>query len=237
MKKKILTLCLVVCLAATAIVGGTLAYFTDTDNETNVFTTGDVEIDLIETFDPDNAKLMPGIDINKDVFVKNEGTETAYVRVHLAFPSMLDSGSEDEPQYAAYNNLLHWNFTKAAVADGKWNFNANKDGANYPGNGGTWNEYQAEIEGILYNVYVATYETVLGSGETTPVEAITNVYLDVNTTNEQMAEITKVLGANPKVLVFAEGGQEAGFTDAYTALDTQFGAIGTYAPWAGAIVK
>ncbi|MBO5298561.1 MAG: signal peptide protein, partial [Clostridia bacterium] len=30
MKKKILSLCLVVCLLATAIVGGTLAYFSDT---------------------------------------------------------------------------------------------------------------------------------------------------------------------------------------------------------------
>ena len=37
-----------------------------------------------------------------------------------------------------------------------------------------------------------------------------------------------------KVLVFAEGGQEAGFTDAYTALNTQFGdpmADGYVAPW------
>lgn len=38
MKKKILSLCLVVCLAATAIIGGTLAYFTDTDAKANVFT-------------------------------------------------------------------------------------------------------------------------------------------------------------------------------------------------------
>ena len=48
MKKKILVLCLVVALAVTAVVGGTLAYFTDTDNETNTFTAGGVKIDLIE---------------------------------------------------------------------------------------------------------------------------------------------------------------------------------------------
>lgn len=42
MKKKILSLCLVVALAATAIIGGTLAYFTDTDNATNTFTTANV---------------------------------------------------------------------------------------------------------------------------------------------------------------------------------------------------
>ena len=40
MKKKILALCLVVALAVTAVVGGTLAYFTDTDEAENVFTTG-----------------------------------------------------------------------------------------------------------------------------------------------------------------------------------------------------
>ena len=44
MKKKILTLCLVVALAATAIVGGTLAYFSDTDAAKNVMTTGNVKI-------------------------------------------------------------------------------------------------------------------------------------------------------------------------------------------------
>ena len=47
MKKKLLSLCLVLALALTAI-GGTLAYFTDTDTENNVFTVGGVKIDLIE---------------------------------------------------------------------------------------------------------------------------------------------------------------------------------------------
>ena len=37
MKKKILAMCLIVCLLATAVVGGTLAYFTDSDEATNTF--------------------------------------------------------------------------------------------------------------------------------------------------------------------------------------------------------
>lgn len=238
MKKKILSLCLVVALVATAVVGGTLAYFTDTDAETNVFTTGDVNIDLIETFDPDNAKLMPGIDIQKEIYVKNEGSETAYVRVHMAIPSMLDSGSEDEPQFAAYNNTLHWNFTAASVQEGKWSqlqnseqVGPNADYPNWPGNGGTYNMYQQEIDGILYNVYVITYETALGAGETTPENAINKVYLDANVTNEMMDKIIEVLGENPKILVVAEGGQVDGFTDPYEALNTQFGVPGTYNPF------
>lgn len=49
MKKKILALCMVICLAAVAIIGGTLAYFTDDDAETNTFTVGSVDIELIES--------------------------------------------------------------------------------------------------------------------------------------------------------------------------------------------
>lgn len=49
MKKKVLALCLTVILAATAVTGVTLAYFTDDDTQTNTFTVGNVEIDLIES--------------------------------------------------------------------------------------------------------------------------------------------------------------------------------------------
>ena len=49
MKKKILALSLCVVMLAIAIVGGTLAYFTDTKSATNTFTVGNVKIDLIES--------------------------------------------------------------------------------------------------------------------------------------------------------------------------------------------
>lgn len=49
MKKKILALCLVLALSATAIIGGTLAYFTDKDEAVNTFTVGNVKIQLIES--------------------------------------------------------------------------------------------------------------------------------------------------------------------------------------------
>ena len=75
MKKKILTMCLVVALAATALVGGTLAYFTDTDSKENVMTLGGVDIvqnekqrgenGALEDFD--NWKsLMPMVDTRED---------------------------------------------------------------------------------------------------------------------------------------------------------------------------
>lgn len=49
MKKKILAVCLLVAIAAVAVIGATLAYFTDADTETNTFTIGNVSIDLIES--------------------------------------------------------------------------------------------------------------------------------------------------------------------------------------------
>ena len=48
MKKKIVSLVLVAALAMTALVGTTLAYFTDTDNATNTFTMGNVKIEQYE---------------------------------------------------------------------------------------------------------------------------------------------------------------------------------------------
>ena len=49
MKKKITAIFLCVALAAIAIVGASLAYFTDTKSATNTFTVGNVKIDLIES--------------------------------------------------------------------------------------------------------------------------------------------------------------------------------------------
>ena len=49
MKKKIVAICLCVALLAIAIVGATLAYFTDTKSATNTFTVGNVKINLIES--------------------------------------------------------------------------------------------------------------------------------------------------------------------------------------------
>lgn len=70
MKKKILALVLCVALAAVAIVGGTLAYFTDDDAKTNTFTMGKVDITLAEpSYQGDNdgkLKVFPGQTYTKD---------------------------------------------------------------------------------------------------------------------------------------------------------------------------
>ena len=49
MKKKLTAIFLCMALVAIAIVGASLAYFTDTDEATNTFTVGNVKIDLLES--------------------------------------------------------------------------------------------------------------------------------------------------------------------------------------------
>ena len=83
MKKKILALCLVVVLVATAITGVTLAYFTDvTETKTNTFTAGNVDIELDEP-KWDSTKehnIMPGASLDKDPTITvKQGSEDCYV--------------------------------------------------------------------------------------------------------------------------------------------------------------
>ena len=243
MKKKILALSMVGCLAATAVVGGTLAYFTDTDAKSNVFTTGNVDIALIENFgdgNPDTPeKLLPATGsaqegtlkngIKKEVTVKNTGSEEAYVRVHIAIPSILDNGN---PDFDAGQNKLHFNFAADSIGEGKWDWSKTSD-APYQGD---WNYYETKIDDIDYNVYVVTYGTALKNNETTPENAIHQVYLDSKTSNEAIEAYSKVLGANWQIKVLAEGAQSAGFANAYDALNTAFGVPGSYkVDWSGAV--
>ena len=108
MKKKITALCLCVALLAVAVVGASLAYFTDTKSAKNTFTVGDVSIKLIEqetvkdadgnvslqTF-TQNKKLVPGKSsqnaVSKIITVENTGKGDAWVWVELKIPKALIS--------------------------------------------------------------------------------------------------------------------------------------------------
>ena len=242
-KRKILALASAFCMVAILAIGGTLAYFTDTDAKSNVFTTGNVKIQLNENFgdnDPETPeKLLPATGsaqadtlqngITKEVSVKNIGTEDAYVRVHIAIPSILDNGN---PEFDAGKNALHFNYAADSVGEGKWDW-SKTTGTPYEGN---WNYYETTIENIKYNVYVVTYGTALKTNEETPEKAMHQVYLDSNTSNEAIASYKETLGDNWQILVLAEGAQAAGFIDAYAALNTAFGVPGTYTvDWSRAV--
>lgn len=98
MKKKLVSLCAVVALAAVAVGGATLAYFTDDDAKVNTFTVGNVAIHIDEWMEDANGewveyedqKLSP-IAHDKTVFNKlaetvNDGTEPAYIRTFVTCP-------------------------------------------------------------------------------------------------------------------------------------------------------
>lgn len=88
MKKKIIAVCLIVAMAAIAVVGGTLAWFTDTDDADNVFTVGNVDITLTEpnwegSGAEDAPEVYPGEPLAKDPTVTNDGANPCFVRVRV----------------------------------------------------------------------------------------------------------------------------------------------------------
>ena len=98
-KKKIVFLALVVSLAAVAIVGSSLAYFTDKEQKDNVFTVGNVDITLTEpNWDAEGGKdapaAYPGEALKKDPTVKNDGKNPAFVRIKVEGLDCLGEGNE-----------------------------------------------------------------------------------------------------------------------------------------------
>ena len=100
MKKKMVTICLVVALVLTAVAGGTLAYFTDEDAKTNTFTMGDVKIHIDEWMHDADGNWVPYTDkqelapiaqskapFNKLVETVNDGSEDAYIRTFITCPA------------------------------------------------------------------------------------------------------------------------------------------------------
>ena len=97
MKKKKTILAALVLLLVVAV-GGAIAYFTDTDEKTNTFTIGNVDISLTEpnwdTTDSDSdgvpdasQDLMPGQSVVKDPTINNVSTKNpAYVFVEVQVP-------------------------------------------------------------------------------------------------------------------------------------------------------
>ena len=92
MKKKIFAIALAALLFALSIAGASVAYFTDVESATNVFTAGDVDISLTyagfgTNLDDDadsvisvaNDKVYPGQNFDIDATITNVGTEDAYV--------------------------------------------------------------------------------------------------------------------------------------------------------------
>lgn len=231
MSKKtwILIACLV--LSLTMGLGGSLAFLTDRDADVNVFTMGNVDIELTEKFEQ-GTPLTPGVKIEKDVKVANIGPNTAWVWVDIAIPSELD-----EPSDASANGV-HFNYAKESVVEGLWNWWTDEAKKN-------WNvkeDVAIDNSGIKYNIYTVLYETPLAAGETTEASAMFQVYMDAHIDIAPDGQVyhvengvatkidwnVKVQGA-PLMHVAAYAIQKDGFDkvqDAYAAYNTQWGENG-----------
>ena len=92
MKKKKVVATLAACgLAMTLMVGGTLAYLTDTEKTTNTFTVGKVTVDLLEPNYPGNGSdqvtdVVPNEEIKKDPQIKNTGKNSTVVFTRVNIP-------------------------------------------------------------------------------------------------------------------------------------------------------
>lgn len=109
MKKKITAIFLCVALVAIAIVGASLAYFTDTKTATNTFTMGDVQIKLDETdvTNPTGDRVTsntyntyPGAVVTKDPTVHNTGKNAAWIRAKVEVKGWV-TNREKYPNYVA----------------------------------------------------------------------------------------------------------------------------------------
>lgn len=87
MKKNLIASLLVIAIAVSAIAGGTLAWFTDTDAiPQNKFVAGVLSMDVDDVFDyEDNTydDFTPGDDIDKLVQVTNDGTKREFLRAQI----------------------------------------------------------------------------------------------------------------------------------------------------------
>lgn len=203
MKKKITAIFLCVALVAIAVVGASLAYFTDTDNETNTFTVGNVKIDLIEqqrvadkegnkttTLEnfTQNKKLYPivgsaqgekdalGMPTAKnyvDKMVTVKNTGSEKAYIRAYFA--IPSALDDG--YETFNagmNVLHFNFGNK-VENGVV---TSTEGHEWIWtHDSKWNYFETTIDGIKYNVYYADYYQAVDAGATT-AQLVQGVYLD-----------------------------------------------------------
>ncbi len=122
MKKKILALSMCIALAAIAIVGASLAYFTDTKTAANTFTMGDVKIKLDETninnqegdrVTSNDYDVYPGAVVTKDPIVHNTGKNGAWVRAIVTVENgmnwlgLYNDNVWTAPQEDAFNALIN----------------------------------------------------------------------------------------------------------------------------------
>lgn len=251
MKKKILVLCLVVALAVTAVVGGTLAYFTDTKAAENTFTVGNVKIELLESsLHRENAGVPNGAtsdsELWSDVDMQGSNNDSKYKAGDSFYTD--EQIKADAAQYKcedvklnpgeSYHKMPYVVNTGAndAYIRIRVMIPADLDTAvlnssMYTSSAMDRGEFYrmaydstgtVERGGIKYNVYTFTRIDPLAPGEMTYWNVWGTVHMDDDVTNEEIAQL--IPNGTFNVLVEADAIQADSFADAnaaWTAFDAQ----------------
>jgi predicted ribosomally synthesized peptide with SipW-like signal peptide len=238
--KKIIAGAAAVALTATVSIGATLAYLTDTDEDVNVMTLGDVYIDQIEQERVDdkaaqdelkdfeqNQPLLPAVYPGSSIpwAPENEwvvpGDEAWRVvkdntNVIDKFVTVKNTGKSDAYVRTIFafekdGDLLHACYNDIKTpSDPTWDWD--------------WTIGNITLDGVEYILAEVVYTGVLEPGKTT-IPSLKQIYLDKKATNKDIENF----GDTYDILVFSQAVQADGFDSIIegpaAALDEAFGKI------------
>lgn len=245
-KKTILVAAIAVMLVAALVVGGTLAYFTDTKSADNTFTVGNVKIDLLESsLHRENAGIANGAtsdselwsDVEKlgsnntspykagDTFYTDEQIK-ANAREYKCDNVMLNPGESYHKMPYVVNTGKNAAYIRIRVMIPAALDTAILNSSMYTTTALNNKEFTmaydstgtVERDGVMYNVYTFTRIDPLAAGEMTYWNVWGTIHMDTTATNEQIAQLLP--NGTFNVLVEADAIQADGFanaTDAFAA--------------------
>ena len=226
MKKRIMSIALALCLLAVAAMG-TIAYFTDTDNDKNVFTFGSVEITQNEVMYKDGNF----VDFEDGGVLLPMGNDTAWAAEELTYSGasfkVFDSDNWLSKIVTVTNDGDSDAYVRTIVAV-EGNQKAWDENIAITDNVGTTSgvsygvsDLYVTINGTEYIIVTYVYDEAVAAN-TTSVPSLTGVALYKETTQEDIV----AFGDTYDVLVISQAVQAADMgTDAGAALDEAFGAV------------
>lgn len=245
-KKSVLVAAIAVMLVAALVVGGTLAYFTDTKSADNTFTVGNVKIDLLESsLHRENAGIANGAtsdselwsDVEKlgsnntspykagDTFYTDDQIK-ANAREYKCDNVMLNPGESYHKMPYVVNTGKNAAYIRIRVMIPAALDTAILNSSMYTTTALNNKEFTmaydstgtVERDGVMYNVYTFTRIDPLAAGEMTYWNVWGTIHMDTTATNEQIAQLLP--NGTFNVLVEADAIQADSFanaTDAFAA--------------------
>ena len=217
MKKKITAICLCIALVAIAVVGATLAYFTDTDKATNTFTVGNVKIKLLESsLHRENAGVANGqtstSELWSDVSMEGSGNTSKYKAGDAFYTDaqieanaaeytcnniMLTPGKSYHKMPYVKNTGVNDAYIRIRVMIPADLDTAVLNSSMYTTTALNNREFTmaydnsgtVDRDGIKYNVYTFTRIDPLKAGELTYWNVWGTIHMDTTVTNEQIANL------------------------------------------------